>query len=73
MKLYCNGCEKETEGIRPIEYHFWARRDYFGIYTGIYCDECYNSGDSEKYPYLKERYLTMEFDGEGEQLYPEDF
>ena len=40
---YCRGCEAEVEMMRPIDQHWWARRDAYGIYTGIYCDDCYNN------------------------------
>ena len=42
---YCRGCKAEEEMHRPIDEHFWARRDAYGIFTGIYCDDCYNSDD----------------------------
>jgi len=69
---HCNGCEDEAEMTRPIDNHWWARRDYFGIFTGIYCDDCYNSNDTDKYPYIKDRYATIEYDGYGEQLEPQN-
>ena len=50
----CQGCDamdEEWEG-KPSQ-HPWARADYHGIYTGIYCDECY---DSDRYPYKKYNY-----------------
>ena len=56
MKIRCQGCEKKEEGIRPITHHWWARSDYYGIFTGLYCDDCYNS---DKYPYKKDRYPTV--------------
>ena len=43
---YCRGCKAEEEMHRPIGQHFWARYDVYGIFTGIYCDDCYNSDDS---------------------------
>ena len=69
MKIHCQGCEKEEEGIRPITHHRWARSDYYGMYTGLYCDACY---DSDNYPYKKDRYPTIEYDGFGEQLEPQE-
>jgi len=70
MKIRCEGCEKKEEGIRPITHHWWARSDYYGIFTGLYCDDCYNS---DRYPYKKDRYPTVEYDGYGEQLEPDDW
>ena len=67
---YCGGCVAETEMYRPIGQHWWARYDVYGIYTGIYCDECYASGDSDKYPYRKDSYAKdLEH---GEHIYPEE-
>lgn len=44
------GCGKsnprETIGI-------WKRQDAYGIFTGYYCDECY---ESDRYPFRKDRY-----------------
>lgn len=40
------------------------RFDYYGITTGHYCDSCYENN----YPYRKDRYATIEFDGHGERL-----
>ena len=55
---------------RPIDMHWWARRDAYGIFTGIYCDDCYNSDDSDKYPYRKDSYAKdLEH---GEHIYPEE-
>lgn len=39
--------------------------DFYGISTGYWCDECYNSN---KYPYKKQKYATIEYDGYGERL-----
>ena len=49
-KTYCRGCKAEENMHRPIGQHYWARYDVYGIFTGIYCDDCYNSDDSDKYP-----------------------
>ena len=51
----CRGCRTE-EG--------YPRHDWHGIPTGDYCDECYENN----YPYRKDRYDTIEFDGQGERL-----
>ena len=48
------GCENEGH----------ERHDWYGISTGHWCDECYES----KYPYEKSRYATEEYDGYGERL-----
>jgi len=70
--LICKGCGKEDDISDwnvigdTIKYHDWSRRDWYGIFTGIYCGDCYD--DSSKYPYRKERYPTKEWDGYGEQL-----
>tara|TARA_R100001082_G_scaffold31512_1_gene16069 strand:- start:271 stop:486 length:216 start_codon:yes stop_codon:yes gene_type:complete len=59
----CTGC-KEDSGydIRPIAYHDWARSDIYGIYTGIYCDKCYN--DPFIYTYRKDNYHDPAYAGE---------
>ena len=40
--------------LESIGHHKWARNDAYGIYTGLYCHECYE--DKEKYTYRKDRY-----------------
>ena len=50
--------------------HEWQRNDYYGMYTGLYCDKCYNSNDSALYPYKKDGYFDESY--AGEQLYNED-
>ena len=67
---YCRGCEAEIEMMRPIDQHWWARRDNYGIFTGIYCDDCYESGESSRYPYRKDDYHDPMY--AGERLEPED-
>lgn len=52
----CRGCGKGNS----IE-----RFDAYGIHTGHYCNECYENN----YPYRKDRYPTIEFNGYGERLY----
>ena len=67
--VVCRGCQKEDhdwEG-KPSQ-HYWARADHYGIYTGIYCDECY---DSDRYPYKKHAYESEL--NHGEYLYEEDY
>ena len=69
-KTYCRGCKAEEDMHRPIDEHWWARRDAYGIFTGIYCDDCYESDDSDRYPYKKGSYAKdLEF---GEHIYPEE-
>ena len=57
----CVGC-KTAHGHR--------RLDYYGIFTGNWCELCYM--DSEIYPFRKDRYPTMEHDGYGERLGSDD-
>ena len=60
----CRGCQKpDKENVRvsPITYHMWARADAYGIYTGLYCDTCYNGNN---YPYKKARYYDEGYCGE---------
>jgi hypothetical protein len=59
LKLSCNKCDSTDVEMRHC---------YYGIPTGYWCDSCYNSN---KYPYRKDRYSTIEFDGFGEQLNPD--
>ena len=53
MEIYCRGCKKEDHKDMVT----WRRYDYQGLYTGIYCDDCYNSNDADKYPYRKDDYM----------------
>ncbi len=52
----CKGCETV---------HADERHDAYGITTGYWCEECF---ESEKYPYRRDRYPTLEHDGYGERL-----
>ena len=45
-----------------VEHHMWARADAYGIYTGLYCDKCYD--DPHKYTYRKDRYYDPAYAGE---------
>jgi len=66
----CNGCQTAAEdgfNSGELTYHYWARSDAYGIYTGLYCDKCY---DSDKYPYRRDRYYDP-MDA-GERLEPDD-
>ena len=51
----CRGCDSQGH----------ERHDYYGISTGHWCDECF---ESNRYPYKKTRYATEEYDGYGERL-----
>ena len=44
----------------PVEYHMWARADAYGIYTGLYCDDCYENN----YPYRRDEYYDPAYAGE---------
>ena len=71
MEAICQGCESEAEigfNTGELKYHYWARSDAYGIYTGLYCDKCY---DSDKYPYRKDRYFDPAY--AGEYLEEEDY
>lgn len=67
--VHCRGreCEKVTEigggfnRAEALKYHEWARSDAYGIFTGHYCDDCYENN----YPYRKDRY---DYEGAGERL-----
>ncbi len=51
----CRGCD--NEGHQQYDAH--------GISTGYWCHECY---ESDRYPYRKDRYPTIETHGYGERL-----
>ena len=70
MEAICQGCRNKCDyGFQSGEliYHEWARQDAYGLYTGLYCDGCYNS---DKYPYRKDAYYDPAY--AGESMYPED-
>ena len=54
--ISCRGCG----GDESQEQH-----DAHGISTGYWCYECY---ESDRYPYRKDRYPTIETHGYGERL-----
>ena len=76
--FHCSGCEKPDKeypmNFDDYEYgepvyntpktseHMWARADAYGIYTGLYCDKCYD--DPHKYTYRKDRYYDPAYAGE---------
>jgi len=51
----CRGCKEETDNKYEFE-----RCDAYGIYTGLYCDNCYENN----YPYKKHRYHDEAYCGE---------
>lgn len=53
----CRGCSEEKDDVQE-------RSDAYGIFTGHYCEECYENN----YPYRKDRYPTVEHHGYGERL-----
>ena len=73
---HCKGCQKADEeyplkfddyevdepiyNAPKVEYHMWARNYAYGIYTGLYCDDCYKNN----YPYRKDRYHDESYCGE---------
>ena len=62
----CEGSGREDKGTGkfrpriPVSYHMWARNDAYGIYTGLYCDDCYKNN----YPYRTDRYHDEAYCGE---------
>ena len=48
--------------IPSVVHHRWAKTDIYGIYTGLYCDKCYD--DPEKYRYRKDEYYVPAYAGE---------
>ena len=65
---FCNGDGKYMDWVK-IDYHKWSRSDAYGIYTGLYCDDCYD--DPDKYTYRKDKYFDPGY--AGESLEPEDY
>jgi len=53
--IQCRECDNEGH----------ERQDWYGISTGYWCDECY---ESNRYPYRKDAYETIERHGRGERL-----
>jgi hypothetical protein len=51
----CRGCGEDAD----------ERYDWYGISTGYWCEECYHGSE---YPYRRDRYATIEYDGYGERL-----
>ena len=57
----CGGYGEYTPRT-SVEHHMWSRADAYGIYTGLYCDKCYD--DPHKYTYRKDRYYDPAYAGE---------
>ena len=51
-----------------VEFHKWSRADAYGIFTGLYCDKCYDNPNI--YTYRKDEYYDEGY--AGEQLYPDE-
>ena len=73
--IKCRGCGK-TEDVSDWAsprmartHHEWVRSDAYGIYTGVFCDECYENN----YPYRKDRYPTAETDPECGEYLEDDY
>ena len=60
MEIGCKGRGCDKVDCETIE----VRHDWYGIYTGYYCDDCHENN----YPYREDRYATEEYDGYGERL-----
>ena len=65
---FCLGDGKYMDWVK-VDYHKWSRSDAYGIYTGLYCDDCYD--DPNIYPYRKDNYFDPGY--AGESLEPEDY
>ena len=64
----CGGRGDYIRRLHSIQDHQWARADAYGIYTGLYCDECYDNPNI--YTYRKDEYFDEGY--AGEQLYPDE-
>ena len=76
--FHCAGCKKPDKeypnrfddydydepvyNTPRVTEHMWARADAYGIYTGLYCDKCYD--DPQKYTYRKDNYYDPAYAGE---------
>ena len=58
----CDGRGNYVRRLHSIKEHMWARNDAYGIYTGLFCDKCYE--DPSKYTYKKYRYHDEGYCGE---------
>ena len=50
-EIQCRGCNQSHDENPNIYAHM--RYDAYGIPTGYWCDECY---ESDKYPYRRDKY-----------------
>ena len=57
-----------VQRLTKLMYHMWYRTDAYNMYTGLYCDKCYN--DPHIYTYRKDRYHDEAYCGE--RLEPDD-
>lgn len=62
-------CAEGIYGKPKVQDHQWAQSDAYGIYTGLYCNKCYN--DPSIYTYKKDEYFDPSY--AGECLEPEDY
>lgn len=60
IEVECRGCGKVEDIDYPKKYHRWIRYDAYGIYTGVYCDNCYE----HNYPFRKDEYFDAGYAGE---------
>ena len=58
----CDGRGNYVRKLHTVTEHRWARNDAYGIYTGLFCDKCYE--DPSKYTYRKDRYHDEAYCGE---------
>ena len=69
-EVSCQGCEKTSAwNTHNIVHHYWARNDFNGFFTGVYCDPCYE--DPSKYPYRKDNYNQDAIEN-GEDIWGEE-
>lgn len=58
----CDGRGNYVRKLHSVKEHRWARNDAYGMYTGLFCDKCYE--DPSKYTYRKDRYFDPAYCGE---------
>ena len=62
-EAHCRQCNKKSDvdfANGELKYHDWARHDFYGLYTGLFCDSCYEND----YPYRKDAYYDPSYAGE---------
>jgi hypothetical protein len=66
MIITCEGCSKTDDmsdwATQNPRYHNWRRVDRYNIFTGYYCDGCYD--DPVKYTFRKDDYYDPGYAGE---------